>query len=300
MKLKFKTRKTISNVISILLVCLLGVGAVFGVSALSNKLKEDTKVIHPAFSVGGINAEGKGDKELNGSIYTKESFACKGLEVKLDFDANVKYQIFYYDELDNYISNSSIYDASSTISVPKDAVNARIVVIPVWDDDVKTEDRVCHWYNVLKYSSQLEISVLKEQEIVLPTFLQTIKDTSIQKAPAYLGQGTYDISNKKFESNLNADWYCFGTYDGTNYDECIIKVKNSAITQMSEFTPEYGLTRIYDVTNQKEIVTLDDISYVVLGEYSGFQYVSLDISSIGEFVITTDKASYNDFEIWFR
>lgn len=298
MKLKFKTRKTISQVLSIILVCALGLGAIFGVSALSKKLKEDTKVIHPTFEVGGINAAGKGDKDMNGSVYTKDSFECKGLEVKLDFDAKITYQVYYYDDLDNYISNSSVYEASAAMSVPAEAVYARIVVTPIWDEDVKTDDRVCHWYDVAKYSSQLELSVLREQGN--PAFLEKIENTATKKDSLYLGQGTYDISNRTFNANPEADWHWFGVYNGTDYDECIIKVKKSAITDMSEYVPEYCLTLLYDLTAQEQTTTIEELNIETLGENGDFVYVSIDISEVGEFVITTDTASCEDFEIWLR
>lgn len=163
MKLKYKTRKNLSKIISILLVCLVGFGAVMGVSALSKKLNEESHVIHPSFEVGGLNANGL-YKDTDASIYTKESFECLGLEIKLDFDSNVQYQVYFYDELDKFVSYSSIYDESMKLTVPANAKLARLVVTPIWADDVDKEDRVCHWYNVFKYANQLEISVLKEQE----------------------------------------------------------------------------------------------------------------------------------------
>lgn len=300
MRIKYKTRKTISQLLSIILVCALGFAAIFGISALSKKLKEDMKVITPTFEVGGINAEGKGDKDMDGSVYTKESFECKGLEVKLDFDSKVTYQVFYYDKLDNYLSASSAYDESTELSVPSEAVYARIVVTPIWDDDVASEDRVCHWYDVTKYSSQLEISVLKEQKEKIPAFLENLEKTATKKDTLYLGKGTYDISNDKFSADADADWHWFGTYNGTNYDECIIKVKESAITEMSTYVEAYGLILIYDLTNDESYFTMDDYDYEILGESGEFVYVSINISSIDEFVITTDTASQETFEIWLR
>lgn len=163
MKFNYKTKKTLKKVMSILLCGLLIFAAVFGVSALSSKLKDDTKVIHPSFSVGGIDSDGSGNKKSTASVYTKEAFEAKGLSVKLDFDANVKYQAFFYDDLDNYISCSDIHTESSDIVLPAGATHARLVVFPIWESTVEKEDRVCHWYDVYNYSSQLEIRVLKDQ-----------------------------------------------------------------------------------------------------------------------------------------
>lgn len=165
MRIKFMTKKTISQVLSVVLLCALCFGAVFGISALSNKLKEDKKVIHPVFEVGGIDSEGKGDKDMDTSIYTKEAFACDGLEIKLDFDAKVAYSVYFYTKHDSYVGSSLNNTTSKRISVPYNATHARLVIIPIWDDDVKNADRVCHWYDTAKYSSQLEIKVYKDQNV---------------------------------------------------------------------------------------------------------------------------------------
>ena len=166
----FKNKNMLTKALSIVLVCLTAFGAIMGVSALSNSLSEDTKIINPKFEIGGLdNTTGK-YVETEGSIYTKESFECQGLTIKLDFDSQVKYQVFYYDELDEYIGECTAeYDESVELEVPENAKFARIKVTPVWGADVKEKDRVVKWYNVHKYSTQLEISVLKDQEAFVET-----------------------------------------------------------------------------------------------------------------------------------
>ena len=166
MKFNRKTKK----ILSIIMVCVITLGAICGISAISNKLNEDTKIITPTFEVGGLdNVTGK-YVETDGSIYTKESFECQGLTIKLDFDSQVKYQVFYYDELDEYIGECTPeYDESMQLVVPEGAKLARVKVTPVWGADVKADDRVVEWYEVLKYSTQLEISVFKDQEVSVET-----------------------------------------------------------------------------------------------------------------------------------
>ena len=164
MKMKFKTKKTLVKVLSIFACGLLVFGAVFGAIALTKSIKNETKKITPTFTVGGLDAAGK-YTETKVSIYTKDAFACKGLEIKLDFDSNVKYQVFYYDDKNTFVSQTDIYTATEDLVVPADATHARLVVTPIWEDDVEAEDRVCHWYNTHKYSKQLEIRVLKNQDI---------------------------------------------------------------------------------------------------------------------------------------
>ena len=161
-KFKSKTKKKAFRSLILILVGVLALGAVLGVGA-SLKKDDDMKVISPTFAVGGLNDEGK-YVNTDASIYTKNAFECEGLEVKLDFDANVTYQAFYYDDLDNFISASEEYEVSDQLDVPVDATHARLVVTPDWDEDVAIEDRVCHWYDVYKYSSQLKISVTDSKE----------------------------------------------------------------------------------------------------------------------------------------
>lgn len=162
--MKFKTRETPLKKI-IIGVLIFAVLFVVGACAISYN-DEDTKVINPTFEVGGLDATTGKYVETEDSIYTKKSFECQGLTIKLDFDATVTYQVFYYDELDEYIGEcTEVLDESEELTVPEGAVYARVMVTPIWNEDVDEDDRVCHWYDVLEYSTQLEISVLKDQEI---------------------------------------------------------------------------------------------------------------------------------------
>ena len=142
-------------------------GAVFGVSALAKYAKEEQKTIKPAFSVGGLTETGVYE-ETDDTIYTKDSFEAKGLEVKLDFDSNVKYQVFFYDELDKFISCTEVYMESQDISVPLEA-RARLEVTPIWGADSPLEKEI-KWYETAKYANQLEIRVDKRQELLESDF----------------------------------------------------------------------------------------------------------------------------------
>lgn len=218
MKLKYKTRKTLSQILSILLVCAIGFGAVMGISALSKKLNEDTKVIHPSFEVGGLDTDGQ-YKETDASIYTKEAFECLGLEVKLDFDSNVSYQVYYYDDLDKFISASTVYSESMKLAVPLNATHARLVVAPIWDSDVDKDDRVCHWYDVFKYANQLEISVLKDQEVEV-NLIETLELTELGYARTWSAiMSAEPISMAGYRTTVNAT-------DVTAYEEIEISVSN--------------------------------------------------------------------------
>lgn len=157
MKYKLRSKKRSFKILACVLAAILALGTIL-VVATSLRNNDDRQTVTPAFAVGGLNAQGK-YFETDASIYVKKAFQCEGLEVKLDFGADVKYQVFYYNDLDKFISASDVYSVSEKLDVPSDATHARLVVTPIWDADVDVEDRVCHWYDVYKYSSKLEISV---------------------------------------------------------------------------------------------------------------------------------------------
>lgn len=131
----------------------------FGVKAIVDYTKDDLKTISPSFEVGNLGSDGKfvDDK---GTLYTKEAFACYGLQVKPDFDSTVNYQIFYYDILDNYISSTSVMSEGYSNEAPVNGAYARLVIEPKDDEDGKIS-----LIERIKYSKQLSVKVKKNQDI---------------------------------------------------------------------------------------------------------------------------------------
>ncbi len=150
------SKKDWRNVAITVVVVLLTFAVVAGVASFFDS---HTKTIYPTFYVGGIDETTGEHVETDGSIYTRKSFDCEGLVVELDFDSHVTYQVFYYDELDNYISASSVYEKGAELDVPENAVSARIVVTPIWDElNVEEDDQNIKWYDVSEYANQLKIT----------------------------------------------------------------------------------------------------------------------------------------------
>ena len=162
MKMKFKRKKTMRNIVTILLCGLLVFGVIFGAVALSSYFKDPTKKISPKFSQGSLDEAGE-YVPGKASIYTKELFECKGLSIELDYESNVNYRVFFYDEEEKFVSSTALLGKTTDIEVPEEAIYARILIVPVWDSTVEVKDRVVRWYNIHKYSSQLEIRVLRDQ-----------------------------------------------------------------------------------------------------------------------------------------
>ena len=157
MKLKAKTKGIIRKVALVLAgVCALGAVG-FGVAKLVEFVKDDLKTITPSFDVGNLGTDGKYVSDES-TLYTKEAFECDGLQIKLDFDNEISYQIYFYDDLDNFIESTEVLSAAYSETVHDGY--ARIVIIPTNDEDEKISltERVT-------YPGQMTIKVAKEQNV---------------------------------------------------------------------------------------------------------------------------------------
>ncbi len=157
MKIKAKTKGIIKKV-SLALAGVIAISAIgVGVAKLVEYTKEDLKTISPSFSAGNLGTDGKYVNDES-TLYTKEAFQCDGLQIKLDFDNEIEYQIYFYDDLDNFVESTEVL--SSAYSDPVHDGYARIVIMPTNDEDGKigiTER--------LTYPDQMTIKVAKEQNI---------------------------------------------------------------------------------------------------------------------------------------
>ena len=156
-----KAKKYLVPVLAIL-VAILVLSGFFGLTS-NVKIDDDYVKVNPTYSVGGLTDYGKFD-DVKDSLYTKEVFECKGIEVQLDFDADITYEIYFYDEDENFVSKTEELSSSYKDECPEEAVYARIVIHPTFDEDDKEPsisfiDRI---YN--NYKKQLTIKVLADQE----------------------------------------------------------------------------------------------------------------------------------------
>lgn len=195
--MKRKTKQTLKTI----LLGALGIGAIVGVASGINTLveKKDTelKTIYPVFEVGGLNeADGKYEKS-DKTLYTKKAFECQGLEIKLDFDNTIKYQVFFYESDGDYLGSTEVFDGNEDIDVPLFASHARLELTPNWSEmgeDYDTEkEQIVKWYETTKYGSQLEVKVNKEQVEVSSTIDLDI--SAISKGSLGGSTGNYDANN---------------------------------------------------------------------------------------------------------
>lgn len=166
MSRNYSRKSKIKTIIAVILTVASVIGAVAGIAALVNKNKTEdglTKV-NAGYEIGALSATGDYE-ESEGSLYTKEAFECEGgVKVELDFDATVKYKVFFYNDNDAFISASEELDKTATTEAPEGATHARVMVTPIWDADVDTEDQVIKWYNKGTYTKQLTVYTIEAKE----------------------------------------------------------------------------------------------------------------------------------------
>ena len=164
LKMKYKTKKNLKNVlIGVACVGALAVVA-SGSKALYDMSQDDMKTIHPTFVVGGLDENGKYE-ETETSLYTKEAFECKGLTIGLDFENDISYQVFFYEEDGDFISSTEVLTERFDGELPENATHARIEITPQWTNVEDEEDQVVNWYNKYGFSKQINIKVDKDQSV---------------------------------------------------------------------------------------------------------------------------------------
>lgn len=156
----YKKKKNVKELLTIVSVCLVVVALLAGTVSLFSK-----NTVSLDYDIGMLGANGK-YVESEKTLYTKESFECEaGLNLMLDFDSSIRYQVFFYDKLDKFVSCSETYDASTELNTPEGAARARILIIPIWGSDVKNEDRVINLLNKNSFAKQLSVEIIANEEV---------------------------------------------------------------------------------------------------------------------------------------
>ena len=159
----FKNKKTWQTVGICALAAVVVAGAIAGISALANNGEDDGfERVNVGYEVGGLTDSGIYEKSEY-TLYTKNGFDVedKTVSVDINFDANITYQLFFYDENDEFIEGSAttVLTTDYKADAPADAVTCRIEITPVWDEDVKDDDKKIGWLDKGGYASQLTVSV---------------------------------------------------------------------------------------------------------------------------------------------
>lgn len=124
---KYKTGKRNKTLIGILfvLVAILAIGMVTALFRVDTQIHTKT-LTTSNYEVGALDDGSGKEVEDKNSIRSKDSYNVEGLEIKVDEDAEVTYEVFFFDEDGDFL-NSSV---NSFSSIPEGADTFRIVITP--------------------------------------------------------------------------------------------------------------------------------------------------------------------------
>lgn len=302
MRMKRKTKDLISKIVSVALV----VATVVGIGALishfvSNKADDNGRVeINLSYEVGGLTSYGKYE-ETKESIYTKEAFQCQGLLIEPQFDSTVSYQVFFYDNLGNFVSSTSSMEGYYTDEIPTGSSYARIVITPKWDKDTEDDDRKINIFQVSKYSKQLTVKVNAEQLDESEKFLASLEEYTEVELTVQ-GKGTYAMATQTFTSSDSSNWYFYDVIDVSKTNKIIFKVPTELLTAKVLYnSKEMDALVYYDLTNQvnmfNEKLIVNEIYNVVYTDGT-YTYFELNVANTNEIVIAVNEASVNVVKAW--
>lgn len=163
-RIKKKTWKTVGIIALAAVLC---VGATAGIAALANKNEDGYEKVAVKYEIGGLTDSGKYE-EGEKTLYTKAGFDVedKTIFADIDFDSTISYQIFYYDENDDFVSKSEVMTVDYTAEVPEGAVFARVEITPIWSADTEKDEQKVTWLNKGGFADQLKLNVKDVEEAV--------------------------------------------------------------------------------------------------------------------------------------
>lgn len=176
-KFSLTSKRTWKKIFSIGLATLLIAAAVFGVVKLAQYARREKTTISPSWEIGTINeSTGKANSSQKTSLITSEAFSAYGLEIEVDFEANAKYQVFWYDSVGTMIKKSEELDEGSQFKVDY-GCKVRVELIPDLSND---EDGQISWWEKWNYSRQITIRVKKNQTLEAKDFAEyALTDTTV-------------------------------------------------------------------------------------------------------------------------
>ena len=145
-----------ADTINWVIIFLLMIGVIGAVVTLFVMLDRNTTVTEigaEQYIIGGLDDEGAA-AEGDTSIVTRGTFTTDGLKVELTDEANVTYELYFYDGEDNFISSTGALSADFNGEVPENAESAKCVITPTADEDGKVD-----LLEVLGYAGQVTISI---------------------------------------------------------------------------------------------------------------------------------------------
>lgn len=281
-RFRFKNNKW-KRVISIVLAIALITG---GVALIANFASSKTKTVNPVFAVGALDANGEYVESKN-SVYTKQAFKCRGLKIVPDFDSNVKYQVYYYGEHDQFIGASEVFTKGQHIPMNDLAVYARVVITPYDSKNMNVEIKVL---DVAKYARSVKITVDRDQDYEVPNLFEEAKKNT------YKGESLPgDMSPEELLKYSFFEDSSFSLSQGNAlkiYSNDLSVGKNVCIIPCSNVASFYFDSDIYAASGIAYCVTTDSAgNYLVETVGQIFNDISFEIPETASYFIV--ESDYN-------
>lgn len=130
------------------------IGAVISLFFMLDRQTTTTEIGAEQYIIGGLDAEGAA-VEGDTSIVTRDTFTTDGLKVELADEAEVTYELYFYDADGEFVSKTAALSADFDGSaIPENAASAKCVITPIADEDGKVS-----LTEVLNYAGQVTVTV---------------------------------------------------------------------------------------------------------------------------------------------
>ena len=132
------------------------------VGGLVTLFGKQTKKISPtSWVVGGLDEDGKFIDD-DQTLVNRTLIACEGLSVKKTFKGECSYEIFYFDENDQFLTKVIPTDDIYSEDYPG-AVSCRIVIRPACPSDEKKSEFKISFWEVATFAKYIQVTVDKVQ-----------------------------------------------------------------------------------------------------------------------------------------
>ena len=147
-----------------------------------------------SFTRGSLDDAGKYVKD-NTALYTKSAFECQGLKVEPDFECDLTYDVYLYDEDKAFLEAIKGLEDTYSLGVNPLAVYARIVIHPEIPEDVDADEFEIKWHEVSGIANKLTVTIDRKQlsdfgaKHVSGNVIGTINATDVGEGKAALTEG---------------------------------------------------------------------------------------------------------------
>lgn len=135
------------------IVLILLIGAVVGLSVILNRNIRTKTLLSVDYEIGAISATGEAE-ESKVAIRMKNLEKVDGMEIELAKDAEVTYEVFYYDADEAFLSKSGSLSASLKNPTVENAEYFKIVIYTAEEAEVNV-------FGIVGLASQLTVTVQK-------------------------------------------------------------------------------------------------------------------------------------------